>query len=41
MIGKKRIYDSATADDGYRVLVERRWPRGVSRDSAQVDAWER
>lgn len=35
----KRIYESATADDGYRVLVDRLWPRGVSKDKAKLDEW--
>jgi uncharacterized protein YeaO (DUF488 family) len=37
----KRIYDSADKDDGYRVLVDRIWPRGVSRQEAAVDEWAR
>lgn len=37
----KRAYEPADADDGYRVLVDRLWPRGVSRDRAQLDAWEK
>lgn len=35
----KRIYDEPAADDGYRVLVDRLWPRGVSKDRAQLDEW--
>lgn len=35
----KRIYARATAEDGYRVLVDRVWPRGVSRQKAQIDMW--
>jgi len=35
----KRAYDPATADDGVRVLVDRYWPRGVQRETAQVDLW--
>ncbi len=41
MIALKRIYEPASADDGYRVLVERLWPRGVSKEAAHLDAWER
>ena len=41
MIQMKRIYEPATPEDGYRVLVERLWPRGVSKVAAQLDAWER
>jgi uncharacterized protein YeaO (DUF488 family) len=33
----KRIYDDPEAADGYRVLVDRLWPRGVSRDRAAID----
>ena len=35
----KRIYDTAAAGDGYRVLVDRLWPRGVSKAQAHVDLW--
>lgn len=35
----KRIYESAGAEDGLRVLVDRLWPRGVRRESAQIDHW--
>ncbi len=35
----RRVYDDATPDDGYRVLVDRLWPRGVSKERAQVDRW--
>jgi uncharacterized protein YeaO (DUF488 family) len=35
----KRIYDSADPEDGYRVLVDRIWPRGISKDKAKVDLW--
>ena len=37
----KRAYDPAGSDDGYRVLIDRLWPRGVSRARAQLDAWEK
>jgi uncharacterized protein YeaO (DUF488 family) len=37
----KRAYDPATPSDGYRVLIDRLWPRGVSRDRAKLDAWEK
>jgi uncharacterized protein YeaO (DUF488 family) len=37
----KRAYEAASADDGYRVLVDRLWPRGVSRKQAQLDQWEK
>jgi uncharacterized protein YeaO (DUF488 family) len=35
----KRIYDAPKRTDGYRVLVDRLWPRGVSKQKADVDAW--
>lgn len=37
----KRVYDDAAPADGFRVLVDRLWPRGVSRDRARLDAWAR
>jgi len=37
----KRAYEQASAEDGYRVLVDRLWPRGVSRKQAELDAWEK
>ncbi len=37
----KRIYDVAEPGDGYRVLIDHVWPRGVSRDRAQLDEWAR
>jgi uncharacterized protein YeaO (DUF488 family) len=37
----KRVYEPAAADDGYRVLIDRLWPRGVSRDEAAIDEWAR
>ncbi len=35
----KRIYDAAETQDGHRVLVDRLWPRGVSKASARIDYW--
>lgn len=35
----KRIYDPPAQSDGYRVLVDRIWPRGVSKDAAAIDLW--
>jgi uncharacterized protein YeaO (DUF488 family) len=37
----KRAYEPAATSDGYRVLIDRLWPRGVSRDQARLDEWER
>lgn len=39
MIKIKRIYSKSSSDDGYRILVDRLWPRGLSKDSAKVDLW--
>jgi uncharacterized protein YeaO (DUF488 family) len=35
----KRAYEKPAADDGFRVLVERLWPRGLSKERAKVDLW--
>jgi uncharacterized protein YeaO (DUF488 family) len=35
----KRIYEEPAADDGCRILIDRLWPRGLSKDKAQVDLW--
>lgn len=35
----KRIYDSPAPEDGCRVLVDRLWPRGVSKEKATIDLW--
>lgn len=35
----KRIYEPPESADGYRLLVDRLWPRSVSRESASLDAW--
>ena len=37
----KRAYEPALATDGYRVLIDRLWPRGVSREEARLDEWAR
>jgi len=39
MIKIKRIYERAGEEDGMRVLVDRLWPRGVSKKSAGIDEW--
>jgi uncharacterized protein YeaO (DUF488 family) len=39
MIKLKRAYDPPTKSDGLRILVERLWPRGVSKDKANVQMW--
>jgi uncharacterized protein YeaO (DUF488 family) len=35
----RRVYDDRAADDGSRVLVDRVWPRGMSKDAAHIDEW--
>ena len=37
----KRVYEKPSVADGARVLVDRLWPRGVSKPAAQLDAWLR
>ena len=37
----KRIYDEPGSGDGYRVLIDHVWPRGVSRERARLDEWAR
>lgn len=37
----KRVYEGAAPEDGYRVLVDRIWPRGVSKEAAALDRWEK
>ena len=41
MIAIKRAYDSPDKSDGYRVLIDRLWPRGLSKARADLDAWEK
>lgn len=37
----KRVYDEAADDDGFRILVDRLWPRGVKKETAHIDLWLR
>jgi uncharacterized protein YeaO (DUF488 family) len=37
----KRVYDPPSSQDGYRVLVDRLWPRGLTKEAAHVDLWMR
>lgn len=39
MIKTKRVYDAPQKNDGYRLLVDRLWPRGMSKGEAQLDEW--
>jgi uncharacterized protein YeaO (DUF488 family) len=38
-IRRRRAYDAPGDDDGYRVLVDRLWPRGLSRHAVRIDDW--
>ncbi len=37
----KRAYEPASPSDGHRVLVDRLWPRGISKEHAKLDEWEK
>jgi uncharacterized protein YeaO (DUF488 family) len=39
LLKTKRIYDGSISDDGFRILVDRFWPRGMSKEKAKVDFW--
>lgn len=39
MLKIKRVYEGFDKSDGYRVLVDRIWPRGVSKEKAHLDLW--
>jgi uncharacterized protein YeaO (DUF488 family) len=39
MVQLKRVYEAASPTDGFRVLVERLWPRGLTKKRAAVDLW--
>ncbi|MEM9022222.1 MAG: DUF488 family protein [Bacteroidota bacterium] len=41
MIRAKRVYEPWEAADGYRLLIDRLWPRGISREQARIDRWMR
>jgi uncharacterized protein YeaO (DUF488 family) len=41
MIKLKRVYERAEPNDGFRVLVDRLWPRGLSKEKAHIDDWLR
>ena len=41
MVKTKRAYEPAARADGFRVLVDRLWPRGVTKQAARVDLWAR
>lgn len=35
----KRAYEAPQKEDGFRVLIDRLWPRGISKDAAKIDYW--
>jgi len=37
----KRIYEDALPQDGYRILVDRLWPRGIAKECAALDEWDK
>ncbi|MCD8351699.1 MAG: DUF488 domain-containing protein [Planctomycetaceae bacterium] len=39
MLAVKRVYEPAEREDGFRILTDRLWPRGVSKEKAQLDVW--
>jgi uncharacterized protein YeaO (DUF488 family) len=39
MMRTKRVYDDPAKGDGFRILVDRLWPRGLSKDRARIDLW--
>lgn len=39
VIKKKRVYDKPLKADGYRILVDRLWPRGLTKEEAAIDEW--
>ena len=39
MVHIKRVYEEAGKQDGYRVLVDRLWPRGMKKQQAKIDLW--
>lgn len=40
-INLKRVYEAPAPADGYRILVDRLWPRGLARETAMIDRWEK
>ena len=41
MLKVKRVYEPAAREDGYRILVDRVWPRGFTKEKARVDEWRK
>jgi uncharacterized protein YeaO (DUF488 family) len=40
-VNTKRAYDAPERGDGYRILIDRVWPRGISKERARIDEWAR
>ncbi len=40
-IRTKRIYEEPARSDGRRILIDRLWPRGISKDAAQIHSWDK
>ena len=41
MIKIERIYDNPKGNEGFRILVDRLWPRGLSKDKVKMDLWQK
>jgi uncharacterized protein YeaO (DUF488 family) len=39
LVKVRRVYDEPDENDGFRILVDRLWPRGLSKDRAKIDLW--
>lgn len=39
MISLKRVYEKPDRKDGFRILVDRLWPRGISKEKGKIDLW--
>lgn len=40
-VGIRRVYDPPGAEEGFRVLIDRLWPRGMRKDALEYDRWEK
>lgn len=41
LVELKRAYDAAAADDGFRIYIDRLWPRGLSHETFHYDLWDK
>jgi len=39
MLRIKRVYEEPAKEDGFRILIDRLWPRGLTKEKAKVDLW--